>query len=377
MKKIISRSICVILWSFLGLVLFISALLALYTIAEYRPAAIESVDFVFPSGMDGGSKNLALEFAQGELLTFISWNIGYAGLGAKQDFFMDGGKMVQPENKSLVEDNLAGIARIIKNNPADFWLMQEMDENSQRSFNINQRDFIGNKTGMGSVYAYNFKCFFVPYPIPFIGKVASGLGTFTNFTLKNSERYALPVPFLWPVRTANLKRSLLVSRVSLGTTGSEVAPELVLVNLHLEAYDDGAGKIAQTKMLMDFLIAEYKKGNYVIAGGDFNQSFPSTGGKGYAVHDGYWQPGILETSMLPVGWQFGSDENVPTCRLNNAVYEDALNDKQLKEGWQYYIIDGFIVSPNVFLKSVVTLDEDFIYSDHNPVKIEVQLVATE
>jgi len=45
----------------------------------------------------------------------------------------------------------------------------------------------------------------------------------------------------------------------------------VLVNLHLEAYDSGEGKIAQTKLLVEFLEQEYAKGNYVIAGGDFNQ----------------------------------------------------------------------------------------------------------
>ena len=47
----------------------------------------------------------------------------------------------------------------------------------------------------------------------------------------------------------------------------------MLVNLHLEAYDSGEGKIAQTKLLVEFLEQEYAKGNYVIAGGDFNQTF--------------------------------------------------------------------------------------------------------
>lgn len=46
------------------------------------------------------------------------------------------------------------------------------------------------------------------------------------------------------------------------------------MNLHLEAYDDGEGKEAQTAMLLQILQEEYVKGNYVIAGGDFNQSFP-------------------------------------------------------------------------------------------------------
>lgn len=367
------KAIRIILWTMLSVVVAIFALLAVYTIADYRPKAIENIAFVLPGNAKSNGQNLELKYSEGELLTIMSWNIGYGGLGAKQDFFMDGGTMIQPENKANVEENLNGIAQIIKDNPADMWLMQEMDENSQRSFNINERDFISNETGMGSAYAYNFKCFFVPFPIPFIGRVASGLGNFTNFDVTSSERYALPVSFSWPVSTANLKRCMLVSRISLGATASEKSPELVLVNLHLEAYDDGDGKIAQTKMLVDFVTSEYEKGNYVIAGGDFNQTFPDTDSERYPVYEGYWQPGVLAHSMLPTGWQFASDDSVPTCRSNHAVYEPALSDAQLKETWQYYVIDGFIISPNVTFESIATLDENFKYSDHNPVKLEVRL----
>ena len=40
---------------------------------------------------------------------------------------------------------------------------------------------------------------------------------------------------------------------------------------------------------------------------------------------------------------------------------------------QYYVIDGYIVSPNVTVESVETLDIGFEYSDHNPVGIKVIL----
>ena len=52
--------------------------------------------------------------------------------------------------------------------------------------------------------------------------------------------------------------------------------QLVIVNLHLEAYDSGEGKIAQTNMLADILRTEAEAGNYVIAAGDFNQAFSGT-----------------------------------------------------------------------------------------------------
>ena len=43
------------------------------------------------------------------------------------------------------------------------------------------------------------------------------------------------------------------------------------------------------------------------------------------------------------------------------------------ENTQYYVIDGFILSPNIMLRNVETLDCGFENSDHNPVEISVTL----
>ena len=152
----------------------------------------------------------------------------------------------------------------------------------------------------------------------------------------------------------------------LPVAGSE--HELVLVNVHLEAYDDGEGKIAQTKQLMDFIQQEYQNGNYVITGGDFNQVFPG-GLKAWPnTHTELWSPGVLDTDALPKGFGYVYDLSVPTCRLLNQPYDpsDTVNT-------QYYVIDGFLVSPNVDVSSVKTLDLGFENSDHNPVLLTVSL----
>ena len=144
--------------------------------------------------------------------------------------------------------------------------------------------------------------------------------------------------------------------------------QLVLVNLHLEAYDDGEGKIAQTNQLKDFIQSEYEKGNYVIAGGDFNQIFPG-GLEAYPnEHPDLWTPGVLTGDMLPEGWSFAYDLATPSCRLLNQPYDpsDTVNT-------QYYVIDGYIVSPNVSVQTVETLDLGFENSDHNPVRLIVTL----
>lgn len=209
-------------------------------------------------------------------------------------------------------------------------------------------------------FAHNYKCNFVPFPWPPIGKVSSGLATYTTLAVTEATRESLPVPFTWPVRVANLKRCLLIERVPVADTGKE----LVLINLHLEAYDDGEGKAAQTKQLMDIIGAEYRNGNYVIAGGDFNQTFE--GVSAYPVlNDAYWQPGKLSNADLPSGFRYLYDESSPTCRLLNQPYTGD------RERSQFYVIDGFLVSDNLKVNHTETIDLNFKNSDHNPVVLQV------
>ena len=75
-----------------------------------------------------------------------------------------------------------------------------------------------------------------------------------------------------------------------------------------------------------------------------------------------------ESSLPGEGWQYAYDTSVPTCRLLNQPYDPADT-----KNTQYYVIDGFILSPNVELVSVNSLDMGFENSDHNPVSICVRL----
>ena len=342
-------------------VLAAAGLIGWLTVTEYRPAAVEEIE-VFQAG----EKTIAI----GNSLTVLSQNTGYAGLGADSDFFMDGGKDVAP-TKDQMSANETGIANQLIAQNADVYFLQEVDTDSARSYGMNQkgwyhRTLSGSGNGPYSdAHALNYSCDFVPYPWPPIGKVHSGLQTLSRLYVDSAQRIALPCPFSWPVSAANLKRCLLVSRVPLDNSDKE----LVLVNLHLEAYDDGEGKAAQTKMLMDFLTDEYEKGNYVIAGGDFNQTFPGALDAFPIKDPSLWTPGVLENDILPEGWQFACDLSTPSCRLLNQPYDPD------SAGTQFYIIDGFILSPNVGLDSVETLDLQFAYTDHNPVALSVTLKA--
>ena len=325
------------------------------TLTEYRPADVETLT------VTAGARHDIAKI--GQRYKLVTLNIGYGGLGREEDFFMDGGKNVNPKNQQEVADNLSGLLSALSLQDADICLLQETDTNSARSFSINESNQFARGLSMGSAFAYNFKCAFVPFPWPPIGRVESGLTTLNNLQVTEATRESLPVPFSWPMRAANLKRCLLIERMPL--EGSD--QELVLINLHLEAYSSEDGRKAQIAMLNEIFKAELRKGNYVIAGGDFNQSFPGALKKYPLPENPGWEPGQLSESELPDGFTFAYDMSVPTCRSLATSYD---GDRSTLVA---YVIDGFVVSSNVKVNSVETVDLNFQNSDHQPVAMEFTL----
>lgn len=330
------------------LILLIGAILWL-TIREYRPEKEEILN------VPENTKTLS----QDDSLRIMTYNIGYGGLDKGEDFFMDGGSQVQPDSKEQVEKNLKGIKNILAENPADVYFLQEVDTNSKRSFYMDETAYLKDSLNMEGIFSYNFKCDFVPYPLPPIGKVNSGIFTLTNLKMNSATRISLPESFKWPVKTCNLKRCMQETRIPLEGTDAE----LVLINFHLEAYDDGDGKIAQSKMLAEKLSKEYEAGNYVIAGGDFNQTF--AGMDKYPItNTENWVPGIISSDTLPEHFSFAVDDTYPTCRLLNAPYTGSYETSQV------YVIDGFIISDNIKISDISVVNTDFEYTDHQPVQME-------
>ncbi len=347
-----------ILCSVLGIFLLVAlTILAYLSVDEYKPAAVEGVR------VDGFARE---GIKAGEPVRIMTWNIGYGALGDNADFFMDGGKMVYSADKDRVMANLFDDLKEIEKVSPDIVMMQEVDRNSARSYYVDEVTYFKEKSNAPvlsgvSTFAPNFNVSFIPLPIPPIGKVYGGLETYSRFNISAAERIQLPCPFSWPLRTINLKRCLLVSRIPV--KGSD--KELVLVNLHLEAYDSGEGKIAQANMLKETLLSEVEKGNYVIAGGDFNQLFSNIDSSKYPNLGDEWQPGLIDTSEFGSNLSFNADASNPTCRSLERTYADAPSKDP--QDFQYYVIDGFITSSNIKVEKVNTDDTGFVSSDHNPV----------
>ena len=347
--KVLKKVIAVIC----TLIFIILVFFAVLTFTEFSPEKTQSLEV-------RGKTELTL--TADKPYKIISWNTGYACLGKNADFFMDGGTHVKTADKNLAQKNLNAMQGFISKSGADFIFLQETDFNSSRSSYINQTEFFEkNNPGFESVFARNFKTLFVPYPVPPIGKVDSGIMTLSRFHIEQSSRISLPCPFSYPMRLCNLKRCLLTAELPVENTSRK----LILVNLHLEAYDDGEGKKAQTKVLLDFLKAEQKKGNYIIAGGDFNQSFPDANAP--QVKEGLWKPGFLDKSGFET-FTLLMDDTKASCRSLDRPYNE-------DEDFQFYRIDGFIISKNINVKSFEAVNLEFENSDHNPVVLEFTMIT--
>ena len=324
-----------------------------YTLREYRPKKET------PLPVPKGGQTLSRK----DSFRLLTWNIGFAGFDRTMDFFMDGGKMVRPRNREQVVKNMKGIRKILDTRKADIYFLQEVDLDSSRSYHIDQHRYFERALGLPGIFAWNYKCDYIPYPFPPLGKMSSGLSTFTRLKVRSARRLSLPESFSWPVKTCNLKRCILETRIPI----EDSSRELVLFNFHLEAYDKGEGKLAQSRLLSQILSREYEKGNYVSAGGDFNQIVK--GEEKYPLRKSKnWTPGLLEKESLPPHFSIAADDAFPTCRLLDRPYDGSM------EKGRVYVLDGFLVSDNLQISGVTVVNTDFAYTDHQPVMLEIRFL---
>jgi len=354
------------------IIVFLIGFIITLQLFEFRPDEVKTLEV---NQLDD-----TVKINKDDTLTIVTFNTGYASLSQTEDFVMDGGKKAKMDSKEEVEENLTGISQILEREQADIYLLQEVDTNSKRSYEINQYEHYQSVLQMNHAYAYNYRSIFVPFPLnpsQMMGKVNSGITTFSAYQIDEATRIQLPGSFPWPVRLANLKRALLITRMPIENSPND----LVVINVHLSAYDDGNMRIQELAKLQEIIQEAYSQGDYVVVGGDFNQSFPGALSN-YQDQDNYQytttyelkEDNFWEAFPLNPTWfnennyQLISDALIPTCRLLHQPY-----DSENLSNNQYYLIDGFITSQNVEVINYQTIDENFQYSDHNPVKITIKL----
>ena len=298
--------------------------------------------------------------------TIATWNLGFGAYSADYSFFMDGGKESRAYSKDAVNENISAAIEQLKALNPDLMLLQEIDTGSTRSYHVNERELIESAfPEKSATFAVNYHSAYLMYPfLEPHGQSNSGILTLSDFEIESSERRSLPVE-TGLTKFLDLDRCYAVNRIPV-TNGKT----LCLYNLHLSAYSsDGTIAVEQLEMLLGDMRAEYEAGNYVVGGGDFNKDLLGNSAEVFGVSgdDFTWaQP-------IPEG-EFGSGielkvggTSVPSCRNTDIPYTP---------GVSFVItVDGFLVSDNVSVQSVQTIDAGFAHSDHNPVTMTFTLIG--
>ncbi len=321
----------------------------------------------------------------GEEYTIISYNLGFGAYSPEYSFFMDEGvmkdgkkvvgKYAKGMNKADVENSVKGQADLIKEKNADFYFLQEADEKADRSYHINMVERMSSALpSHASVYAENFHTANLLYPFndP-IGKTNAGILTLSRFKVESAVRRSFPITKNFIDKLFDLDRCFSVQY--LPVTGSDKF--LTLINLHMSAYDEGGTiRAKQLEMLNSVLKEERDKGNYVVAGGDFNHcliadQFESDEAAFLAFESEQVTPDWVKSSVLherelAEGFHIAASKEKATCRGADIPYTAGVNFET--------VIDGFLYSDNVEVIFEETIDTGYAFSDHNPVKMTFRLL---
>lgn len=303
--------------------------------------------------------------APGTTQRIVSYNIGFGAYSDDYSFFMDGGKESRARSEQAVYENVRGAVAAIQEAEPDFALVQEVDQDGDRSFHVDQRPEVEKALDGNWVFAQNFDSPYLFWPLtePH-GANKAGQMTLTRYPITSALRRSLPIdPGV--MKLVDLDRCYSVSRIPV-----EGGKELALYNFHLSAYTaDGAIADNQLKMLFADMLEEVAAGNYAIAGGDFNKDIlgnsPEVFGRD-AVESNWALP--IPEELIPKELRLVApldpDDPVPSCRNADRPYGP--DDLVLT-------VDGFVVSQNVRVLESRVLDEGFRWSDHNPVYMDFVL----
>lgn len=334
--------------------------------AIYLEATYDRISDFLPLEVE---QNPTDQLQKDQTYSIITYNLGFGAYSPDFTFFMDEGKMLSGEktkgkygkarSKSEVETNTTGSIDVLKQVNPDFIFLQEVDRNSTRSHHANQKNLITSAfDSYGFSFISNFHSEFLMYPLndPH-GRVDSGMMSLSRYQVSSSLRRSLPISTHWLNKLFDLDRCIHILRLKIEEK------ELVLINVHLSAYDKGGVyRKQQINLLNTILEDEQEKGNYVIVGGDFNHDIADSAS---AFKTNQQQPdwlSFLSNSDLPNGYQFATTKEVPTCRGADVVYE--------KDKTYTVVVDGFIVSDNIEVIESKNIQTDFAYSDHNPAFLE-------
>lgn len=362
-NKIKIKRVLKILGKAAGCLFLVVAVYFLYVILDYH--RIE--DYVELEIKAPSQENRAEEVQTEEEYAIITYNIGFGAYTPDFSFFMDGGTESVAESKESVLATVSGAADLVRKENAQFYLFQEVDMDSTRSYHVDQYELLDAFfPEYYSNIAVNYDSSFLFYPIlkPH-GKSYAGVALYSEFPITQAIRRSFPISESFS-KYLDLDRCYSVNRIPV-----ENGKELCIYQLHMSAYgNNDAIREGQISMICADMKTEYEAGNYIICGGDFNHDLKRLDDDG-GEYASWAYP--FPRDSVPEGFGFVLDSFSQEER--EAMHNSARNaDMAYKEGVTYTVtLDGFIISDNITCVSYENMNTGYAYSDHDPVKMVFKL----
>ncbi len=291
-------------------------------------------------------------FSENATISVATWNIGYAGMGQDSDFVFDLGEQRRPLSGELVDENLAAISQTLPSLDADLLLLQEVALPSWVTY---QRDVRAGVLASLPLYEWTFGADINTRGIPRPFNVQVGNMVLSRLDITSAERRGLPLEPDFQFGIFRKGYRMHIVRIDDETSW-------VFINIHLSTFDTEEEDVRRQQVLelVQFAQSEFEQGNHVVIGGDWNlrltdTEFPHETDERYL----FWIRDFPQ-ELVPEGWQWAVDHDVPTVRTAHQPY---------LPGDNYVLtIDGFLVSPNVDILEVEGLDLGFQHTDHHPVR---------
>ena len=353
----------------LGILILALSAYIVYLYASYHRIE-DNQALVVEAPADDTSKGAETVLSTDTEYSALTYNIGFGAYLPDFSFFMDGGTSSWAESPETVQYAIGGAGELVKSLDPDFALIQEIDLDSTRSYHINEYEMLRSSLSeYTTVFAQNYDSAFLFYPFtqPH-GSSRSGLGLFSRYPVSSALRRSFPISTSFS-KFFDLDRCYSVSRIPVDN-----GKELVIFNLHMSAYGNSdAIRKGQIEMLCSDMQAEYKAGNYVLCGGDFNHDLKAS--EEDAENCESWAFPFPRTE-LPEHFTFCLD--LLTEEEQTALWNSARNaDMEYVPGVTYTVtLDGFIISDNLECVSYDNINTGYTYSDHDPVYLEFTVTCS-
>lgn len=295
-----------------------------------------AVFFFWASGTNDGAGGRLVNRDGGAVvapreLKVMTFNVAY-GRGPAGD-------LSGPWTEEHIRRHLDGIAAQIRDSGADLVFMQEVDLGAARSHDIDEGDYLLEKSGLASASCVvTWDKNYVPFPYwppsRHYGRMLSGQCVLSRYRIEASVHHDLPQPESnpWWRNRFYLERKIDEVHVLIGAT------RWTVFNVHTEAFD-GPNRMEHAKILAGLVAAVPDKAHVIVAG-DFNAPPPeATQKKGFvdepetdfsddqtvAILRG---TGLGEVLPDPTVFTFPAD--APTRRLDYIWYGAALEKLDAK-----------------------------------------------